>query len=92
MVTPRNTEIQKDVQVLKVSADRCLCHCSRLVAKTAGKPCRIYTRKHPRGIMAVVWSSLSVWKAAGFWTWVVELTEIAVLLVSLLVRRDMSLE
>ena len=52
---------------------------------------RVYIFYFP-GIMAVVWSSLSVWKAAGFWTWVVELTEIAVLLVSLLVRRDMSLE
>ena len=41
---------------------------------------------------AVVWSSLSVWKTAKFWTWVVELTEISMLLVSWLVRRGMSLE
>lgn len=42
--------------------------------------------------MAVVWSSLSVWKTAGFWTWVVAVAEIAMLLVNWLVRRDMSLE
>ena len=44
------------------------------------------------GIMAVVWSSPSIWKTAGFWTWAVEVAEIAMRLVSWLVRWDMSLE
>lgn len=33
MVIPCNTEIQEDVQVLKISADQCRCHCGRLVCK-----------------------------------------------------------
>lgn len=42
--------------------------------------------------MAVAWSSLNVWRTAGFWIWVVEVAEIVMHLVSWLVRRDMSLE